>query len=229
MATSQFSGHQPIGAPISRRSFVAAALLAGAGCTGALSRPGLLVDPDRDAHESLSRAAHYLWSRQADDGGWHSAHYGLLRSGQSLTPFVVDALMQVPQDVYRPQRNKVIQAVSFIQHHVDDEGALGRMDASLPDYPNYATALALKTLSRISLPNRLINVAPMVAYLRRQQFTEENGWHPDDPAYGAWGMGGDVRTPPNAGHVDLSMTRHVLQALAVMGVRADDPATLLSG
>ena len=224
MVTSQFSGHRPIGAPVSRRGFVAAALLAGAGCTGAWSRPGFLVDPDRNARESLSRAAQYLWSKQADDGGWHSAHYGLLRSGQSLTPFVVDALTQVPQDTYRPPRKKVIQAVSFIQHHVDDEGALGRMDSSLPDYPNYATALALKALSRVSLPNRLINVAPMIAYLRRQQFTEENGWRPDDPAYGAWGMGGDVRTPPNAGHVDLSMTRHVLQALAVMGVRADDPA-----
>ena len=210
--------------PVSRRAFLTTALVAGVGCTGALSRPSFLVDPEADAVESLRRAARYLWSRQANDGAWHSNHYGLLRSGQSLTPFVLDALLQVPPSVYPPEREKVVQAVSFMLHNVDADGALGRADPSLPDYPNYATAFALKSLVRVELPNRLINTAPMVDYLRGQQFTEQNGWHPHDAPYGAWGMGGDVRTPPNAGHVDLSMTRNVLQALAVMGVPPDDPA-----
>jgi hypothetical protein len=31
-------------------------------------------------------------------------------------------------------------------------------------------------------------------------------------------------TPPNAGHLDISMTRHVLQALAAAGVKPDDAA-----
>ena len=230
MAKSTSPGHQTTDAPVyhhvpvSRRAFLTTALLAGAGCTGALSRPSFLVDPEADAVESLRRAARYLWSQQADDGAWHSNHYGLLRSGQSLTPFVLDALLQVPQSVYQPERKKVVQAVSFMLHNVDADGALGRADPSLPDYPNYATAFALKSLVRVELPNRLINTAPMVDYLRRQQFTEQNGWHPHDAPYGAWGMGGDVRTPPNAGHVDLSMTRNVLQALAVMGVPPDGPA-----
>jgi hypothetical protein len=63
----------------------------------------------------------------------------------------------------------------------------------------------------------------MVDYLRRQQFTEQNGWTRNDPPYGAWGMGGEVRTPPNTGHVDLSMTRHVLEALRDAGVPTSDP------
>jgi squalene-hopene/tetraprenyl-beta-curcumene cyclase len=63
----------------------------------------------------------------------------------------------------------------------------------------------------------------MVAYLRAQQFTEQNGWHPADPVYGAWGMGGERRTPPDTGHVDLSMTRYVLEALRAAGVPASDP------
>src|SRR5262249_51197207 len=65
---------------------------------------------------------------------------------------------------------------------------------------------------------------PMVAYLRTQQFTEQNGWRRDDPAYGAWGMGGDRRTPPATGHVDLSITRLVLEALRSAGVPSLDPA-----
>src|SRR5262249_45506185 len=49
------------------------------------------------------------------------------------------------------------------------------------------------------------------------------GWKPADPAYGAWGMGGERRTPPGTGHVDLSMTRYVLDALHAAGVPETDP------
>jgi squalene-hopene/tetraprenyl-beta-curcumene cyclase len=37
-------------------------------------------------------------------------------------------------------------------------------------------------------------------------------------------MGGDKRTPPDPGHVDLAMTRYVLEGLASAGVPASDPA-----
>ena len=42
--------------------------------------------------------------------------------------------------------------------------------------------------------------------------------------YGGWGMGGQIHRPPEAGHVDLSMTRHVLEALQLSGVAPSDPA-----
>jgi hypothetical protein len=57
-----------------------------------------------------------------------------------------------------------------------------------------------------------------------QQFTEQNGWHASDPVYGAWGMGGERRRPPGTGHVDLSMTRYVLDALRAAGVSDSEPA-----
>jgi hypothetical protein len=64
----------------------------------------------------------------------------------------------------------------------------------------------------------------MAAWLRTQQLSEDHGWKRDDPGYGAWGMGGESRIAPNPGHVDLSMTRHVLQALAAAEVPASEPA-----
>jgi squalene-hopene/tetraprenyl-beta-curcumene cyclase len=64
----------------------------------------------------------------------------------------------------------------------------------------------------------------MIGYLRGQQFTEQNGWRPQERVYGAWGMGGGRRTPPDTGHVDLSMTRYVLDALRAAGVPDSDPA-----
>lgn len=171
----------------------------------------------------LARAAAYLWQQQADDGGWHSHTYGLLRSGQSLTPFVLGALLDVPQRVYPLPRAKVLRAIAFIRRHTRTDGALGMDDPVIPDYPNYATALAVSALCRAGSAGWKEQVRPMVEYLRAQQFTEQNGWDRQGPVYGAWGMGGERHTKPATGHVDLSMTRHVLDALRAAGVPDTDP------
>jgi hypothetical protein len=172
---------------------------------------------------ALARAAEYLWSQQAGDGGWHSHTYGLLRSGQSLTPFVLDALLQIPDRVYPAPAAKVDSAIAFLRSHTRQDGALGMADPGIPDYPNYSTALAVTALCRARRAGWQDQSQAMAGYLRRQQFTDQNGWRREDPAYGAWGMGGDRRTPPDTGHVDLSMTRYVIQALRATGMPASDP------
>jgi squalene-hopene/tetraprenyl-beta-curcumene cyclase len=186
-------------------------LLLSAGC----SRP-----PE---HPALAKAADYLWRQQASDGGWPSHTYGLLRSGQSLTPFVLEALLQIPREVYRTPSDKLERALKFIRQNTNADGALGMTDPSLPDYPNYATALAVSAICSAKRSGWQGHIAPMVAYLRRQQFTEQNGWKREDAPYGAWGMGGIEHPPPNPGHVDLSMTRYVLEALRAAGIPQEDP------
>lgn len=188
------------------------AILLGAGCSR------------RPQESALARAADYLWTHQARDGGWPSHTYGLLRSGQSLTPFVLDALLDVPRDVYRGSSDKLERSIRFIRANTNKDGALGMMDPTLPDYPNYATALGVSAIARAKRSGWEKDIQPMVAYLRRMQFSEQNGWKPEDRPYGAWGMGGLDHPPPNPGHVDLSMTRYVIQALRAAGVSADDPA-----
>ena len=91
------------------------------------------------------------------------------------------------------------------------------MDPLLYDYPNYATALAVQALRRAGRPDWRHTVAPMTTWLRTQQLFEDHGWKRADAGYGAWGMGGEPRIAPNAGHIDMSMTRYVLQALAARG------------
>src|SRR5262249_20275587 len=83
---------------------------------------------------------------------------------------------------------------------------------------------AVSAVCRARRPGWESQVRPMIEYLRAQQFTEQNGWKPQDPAYGAWGMGGERRTPPDTGHVDLSMTRYVIDALRAAGLPPADPA-----
>src|SRR5882724_2206235 len=168
---------------------------------------------------ALRRGCQYLWSQQDQDGGWHSRTYGLLKSGQSLTGFVLNALLHVPPQTCQPPAGALDRALAFLDRNTNAEGAVGKMDPLLYDYPNYATALAVQALRRAGRSGDAL-----VAWLRTQQFTEEHGWQHGDAAYGAWGMGGEPRIAPNAGHVDLSMTRHVLEALAAAGVPARDPA-----
>ena len=168
----------------------------------------------------LQRAAQFLWAQQASDGGWHSQTYGLLRSGQSLTPFVLDALLDVPASIMAPPAGAIDRAAGFIKSNVNRDGMLGLSDPAVVDYPNYATGLAVRALVRA----KASGWESMLAALRAQQFTEQNGWHRDDSAYGAWGMGGEIRRPPDPGHVDLAMTRYVLEGFAAAGVRPPDDA-----
>jgi hypothetical protein len=210
----------------------------------------------RRERNSLARAAQYLWAQQAADGGFHSATYGLLRSGQSLTPLVLGALLRVPEAMAPAPAGAVDRAIAFIARHRSADGAVG-VTGGDADYPNYATALAVDALVAAqrrlpAVPHRAgagvpavahragaglpavahrakagpwtADITPMVAHLRAQQFSEANGWTPEHTAYGGWGMGGAIRRPPGAGHVDLSMTRFVLEALRASRVDGSDPA-----
>ena len=145
----------------------------------------------------LTRAAQYLWAQQAADGGFHSATYGLLRSGQSLTPLVLGALLRVPDATVPDTAGSVDRAIAFIRRHTTVDGAVGVIGGDA-DYPNYATALAVDALVAAQRRSWTADIAPMVAQLRAQQFSEANGWTPEHPAYGGWGMGGAIRRPPDA-------------------------------
>src|SRR5438309_2090632 len=114
---------------MARASIAIVALLVVSGCS---------VRGDRAPDSALERGCQFLWSQQAEDGGWHSRTYGLLKSGQSLTPFVLNVLVQTPCSV---PAGGVDRAIGFIRRNTNAEGATGKMDPRLYDYPNYATAL----------------------------------------------------------------------------------------
>jgi hypothetical protein len=201
---------------IDRRAFLVKALAAAAAIATGCGR--------RRGSAPLERAARYLWSQQAQDGGFHSTKYGLLRSGQSLTPFVLVALLGVPESESSPPSRAVERALNFIKANTNAEGALGLMDDTAADYPNYSTALGVSAIVKARNPGYASVIERMVRQLRAQQFSEVNGWTSQDPPYGGWGMGGSIHRPPEAGHVDLSMTRHVLEALQLSGASPTDPA-----
>ena len=136
---------------------------------------------------------------------------------------MLNALLQIPEQACPAPAGAVDRAISFLNRNINSEGALGKMDPLLYDYPNYATALAVMAPCAVQArPGWRESVQRLAAWLRTQQFTEAHGWKHDDTAYGGWGIGGEARDAPYPGHVDLSMTRHVLQALAAAGVSPPD-------
>jgi prenyltransferase beta subunit len=206
---------------IDRRAFLLKALAAAGAATTAFSTGCAR----RRGSSALGSAVRYLWSQQGQDGGFHSTKYGLLHSGQSLTPFVLVALLGVPEsESSSPPPGAVERALSFIKTNTNAEGALGLMDDTAADYPNYSTALGLCAIITAKTSGYESVIERMVGQLRAQQFSEANGWTSQDAPYGGWGMGGSIHRPPEAGHVDLSMTRHVLEALQLSGASPADPA-----
>jgi hypothetical protein len=138
-------------------------LLVGAICAATPARA------DEQSAEPLRRAAEHLWNQQAKDGGWHSPQYGLLRSGQALTPMVLHALLRVPETICHRPPGGVGRAIAFIIEHSDDEGFLGREDPDLAEYPVYSTSYSLLCLLAPTSSDEESLQLIHAAYVKRQQ------------------------------------------------------------
>ena len=172
---------------------------------------------------ALAQAVEYLWSQQDDDGPWRSAQYGVMRSGESLTPFVLNALVHSIDSLSSDETGKVLLAAQFIMQHLDDEGAIGRSDPDVLEYPVYSTSYAVASLYRVACYEKAWGPGPtatmrqaaqrMQQFLIASQYQEANGFSETDVPYGGWGFNAPVR-PGVVGHMDLAHTRKALAALA---------------
>ena len=170
------------------------------------------ASPPSKAKESLIRVTDYLWSKQSPNGSWRSETYGLLKSGQSLTPFVLFVLSEVRNDMAPPPEGAVEKSMNFLRRMGNKNIIHGRADPDVLDYPNYATAYALRCFLRYGQESDKTRIDDLTRYLVLQQFAEAAGFSPDPPAYGGWGFGIN-RRPTLSSFVDLSHTRRVLAAL----------------
>ncbi len=173
---------------------------------------------------TLRKACDYLWGQQAEDGGWHSQTHSILRGGESLTAFILWSLLEVPESLYKHSADRKRKGLDFIRNHIKD-GRLGLSNPVIVDYPNYATAYALRLLSQFGNTGDSMLISEMGNYLLKQQFTEQRGITRTHPAYGAWGFGETNLIPGRHGHVDLSHTRRVLEALAQANLLTNEPKT----
>ena len=168
---------------------------------------------DKSAEQLLVKSATWLWDQQGQDGAWHSKTYGVVKGGEAYTPFVLLALMEIPESLVEKPKGGFQKAMQFIRSHTNEDGILGLSNPLMMEYPNYATAYALRCLIRYGDPGDSTLIRKMTRYLLDQQFVENRGFSPDSLVYGGWGFGETGLPLGVSGHVDLSHTRRVLQAL----------------
>jgi len=188
--------------PTTRRAFLAmSAAAAAASAVAACRRPEPRPPEVAPEDAALARGVAWLQAQQGADGRFRSQTYGFFADGQSTTPFVALALLAAGASAER-----AVDACVELRDPAD--GSTG-FAAAVPDYPVYATALTASLLRAV----RPDAAGPSLAWLRSQQFRAADGWN--SPAAGGFGMGSRFAlTPPQAGHVDLSMTRRAVEALA---------------
>jgi hypothetical protein len=222
---------QPPPSPPSRRA-VLIGLAALAACNGAPppTPPAARTDASplgastrQTAIDALVRGVAWLLAQQAADGVFRSQTYGYFAKGESLTPFCLLALSQVPRKLAPIPDDVLSRGLSGALALRGPDGALGLLGPAA-DYPVYATAMLVRALALVRPEGWYKAAAPSLAWLRDQQLTPEEGWE-GSVASGGFPMGGPLHpTPPNPGHVDLSMTRRAIEAIAGSGSPADDPS-----
>lgn len=222
---------QPPPSPPSRRA-VLVGLAALAACSGDAALPPPVERTDttplgaatrQAAIDALVRGVAWLLAQQADDGVFRSQTYGYFAKGESLTPFCLLALSQVPRKLAPIPSDVLSRGLSGALALCGPDGALGLLGPAA-DYPVYATAMLVRVLSLVRPDGWHKAAAPSLAWLRGQQLTPEEGWE-GSVASGGFPMGSaTLPTPPNPGHVDLSMTRRAIEAIAGSGATPDDPA-----
>jgi len=121
-------------------------------------------------------------------------------------------------DMSSDKAGKVQQAAQFILDHIDKEGAVGRSDPDILEYPVYSTAYAIECFQHIKSHRDLLGteghdaIQKMQAFLVAAQYQEANGFTETDLPYGGWGFNAPVR-PGVTAHMDLAHTRKALAAL----------------
>ena len=167
---------------------------------------------EEQLEQALKKSTAWLWHQQGNDGAWHSTTHDVFEDGKALTPYILYHLLLIPGDKFNRPEDGVERGVEFIQRairssFVSDSTAHGHFD-----YPNYSLSYALRVLHLLGRDT--VMQKRISAHLLREQFTEQRGFTPDHLAYGGWGYGEPGLPPGQHGHVDVSHTRRIVEALA---------------
>jgi len=156
--------------------------------------------------DAYKKSVEWLWSQQGEDGGWHSRTHNVLEDGRVLTPYILFYLLQFPDSVFPKNKTAIDKAIMFIEQD------LWAGDSLISEnYPNYAAAYGLRIYTQIKIDDKRKSI--LAAYLKDQQFTEQRGTPSESMAYGGWGYGETDLQSGEFGHVDISHTRRILEAL----------------
>ena len=170
---------------------------------------------------SVARALAWLEREQGDDGLWRSTHHEPLQHGESTTAALVLAMLHVPTVERAHSQPMIDRALAALQRRSAPSPVV---PPQLVDFPMYTAAHRLHALVWMQRGDWRAQVDELIDLLRRRQLVEAQGWSPEMPEYGGFGLGDrEPRHPEGDDLVGLSATAAVLEALAAAKVPADDP------
>ncbi len=212
--------HLPI--RLSRRSFISAAAVWGfVRILGDVSLSRAQAAGLPPAADVLRRGADFLLRAQAADGGWKSAVYGQLKGGAALTTLVLDGLSRLPERSAEHQA-AIDRGFAFLSAGWAKRKTIAAPDGSL-DFPTYGAALWLQTRRRLNVPIAALDLQA-ADFLLAAQCGPARGFEAAHPAAGGW----DFLSAEDARGIttgtNLSVTRHVLEALEPTKTEAADAA-----
>lgn len=200
------------------RAVIVGLLTAAVGSNAAAEEPRTVDSAERSGQSSEAAAragVAWLSRQQRADGGWHSETYGGLKAGGGNTALALLALTESGAND-DTSRDSIDRGVRFLTKSVDRDGFAQAPDGAT-DYPVYATAHLLRVLQRRSLPAEAALRVSLRDALVHAQRTERNGWKPDDLDFGGWGHAFRRRDADRSDPSTISLTSHVLVALAGEG------------
>ena len=165
--------------------------------------------------ERLEKAMHksitWMWAQQSEDGGWHSQTHAVLKDGKALTPYILYYLLMIPEDKFERPEGAVERSVEFIRREIRSSMMMSHDSVINLNYPNYSAAYALRVFCLLKQDTALQHI--IADHLLNEQFVEHRGIKPDNVAYGGWGYGEPDLPFGEHGHVDISHTRRIVEAL----------------
>ena len=164
---------------------------------------------------TMQKSIAWMWAQQSEDGGWHSETHAVLKDGKALTPYILYHLLLIPEDKFIRPASAVDRGVEFIRSEIRASMTMSEDSLPLLNYPNYSAAYALRVLCLMKKDTTLQRI--IADHLLREQFIEHRGITPDNLAYGGWGYGEPGIPHGEHGHVDISHTRRIVEALMNFG------------
>ena len=178
-------------------------------------------DIETQRKEMLDRAVTFLRQSQVDDGSFSASP----RSGIGPTGVVISGLLEAGVS---PDDPMVAKGLAYMQKYVHDDGGVYTTGGMFGNYESCIAISCFANANQMIKESQKLEKGPydeLLAnaekYVRGCQYTEEQGYSPDNVYYGGSGYG--VADNQNM-RPDLSNTHFLIETLKSLGAAEDDPA-----
>ncbi|RMG19052.1 MAG: hypothetical protein D6731_00440 [Planctomycetota bacterium] len=169
-----------------------------------------------DAQALYGKALDWLLAAQHPNGSFGQVPGEKEQGEPGITALAVKALAQAPAPFRAKARPAAERAVAYLLAHQQADGSFTKQRSGLS---TYRTALAISALSALDKAKYRAQIDKAVAWLKSDQFDEEEGVEKANPHYGGFGYDKGGKKPD----ADMSNTLMALSALRDAGVSTDDP------